>query len=89
MRGDQNMAVNKIIYSETVLIDLTSDTVTEETMLSGVKGHDKTGKIITGTFLEGRPKTFEIGDGILDASEENILDSDSTILNGRVIYDRK
>lgn len=41
--------VNKIIYGGQTLIDLTSDTVTTDKMLSGTTAHDKTGAIITGT----------------------------------------
>ena len=41
--------INKIIYGGQTLIDLTSDTVTTDKMLSGTTAHDKTGAIITGT----------------------------------------
>lgn len=41
--------INKVIYDGNVLIDLTSDTVTAATMLSGTTAHDATGEIITGT----------------------------------------
>lgn len=43
------MAVNKIIYGDRTLIDLTGDTVTPEKMLSGTTAHDKSGEPITGT----------------------------------------
>lgn len=41
---------NKVVYGITVLVDLTSDTVTESTLAKGVTAHDKTGASITGTF---------------------------------------
>ena len=41
--------VNKVVYGGKTLIDLTSDTVTAASMLSGVKAHDKSGVIITGS----------------------------------------
>ena len=41
--------VNKVVYGNRTLIDLTSDTVTEDKILSGVTAHDKSGTIITGT----------------------------------------
>lgn len=43
------MAYNKVIYGGTTLIDLTSDTVTEDDILAGKKAHDKSGAQITGT----------------------------------------
>lgn len=43
------MANNKIIYYGETLIDLTADTVTPETLLSGQTAHDKSGEIIEGT----------------------------------------
>lgn len=43
------MGVSKIIYDDTVLIDLTSDSVTEDTLNAGVTAHDKAGNKVTGT----------------------------------------
>lgn len=44
------MAINKIIYGGNTLIDLTTDTLTSASQLvSGVKAHDRTGTVITGT----------------------------------------
>lgn len=37
----------------TVLIDLTSDTVTSETLMEGVTAHDKAGNLIVGTARSG------------------------------------
>ncbi len=42
------MAINKIIYGEETLIDLTSDTVTADKLLKNVTAHDKAGETITG-----------------------------------------
>ncbi len=56
------MAYNKVVYGSKVLIDLTSDTVTKDRMLSGVKAHDKSGASITGTFLQGNPDKLTIVD---------------------------
>lgn len=42
------MAINKIVYGNQTLIDLTSDTVSADTLLSGVTAHDKSGSVITG-----------------------------------------
>ena len=43
------MANNKVIYGETVLIDLTADTVSADKLALGITAHDKTGTKITGT----------------------------------------
>ena len=43
------MAVNKVIYGTQTLIDLTSDTVSADKMLTGITAHDKSGEVITGT----------------------------------------
>lgn len=48
------MAVNKVVINgtdgETVLIDLTEDTVTPETLLSGVTAHGKDGNVVEGAM---------------------------------------
>jgi hypothetical protein len=41
--------VNKVIYGGKTLIDLTSDTVAQDQVLSGVTFHDKSGATLTGT----------------------------------------
>lgn len=43
------MAINKVIYGNTTLIDLTSDTITAADLAEGVTAHDKSGAVITGT----------------------------------------
>ena len=41
--------VNKVVYGNRTLIDLTSDTVTKDKILSGFTAHDKSGSTITAT----------------------------------------
>lgn len=41
--------INKVIYNGNTLIDLTGDTVTAAGLASGLKAHDKSGAVITGT----------------------------------------
>ena len=41
--------VNKVIYGNTTLLDLTSDTATADKVLSGYTFHDKSGASVTGT----------------------------------------
>ena len=45
-----NQYKNKVVYGDQTLIDLTSDTVTAASMLSGVIAHDASGATVTGTI---------------------------------------
>lgn len=56
------MAVNQVIYGGKTLIDLTSDTVTENNLLKGYTAHDKTGELIVGT-LEATGGGLTLPDG--------------------------
>lgn len=47
------MAINKVQYGNTVLLDLTSDTVTADKLMQGYTAHDRTGALITGTATGG------------------------------------
>lgn len=47
------MAVNKVIYGDQTLIDLTNDSVTPETLLEGETAHDASGAQILGTATGG------------------------------------
>lgn len=58
-------------------------------MLSGVRAHDKTGKVITGTFLKRYPSTLVVEETIQDSSGNLILDESSSKLVGWYIYERK
>lgn len=48
-----NPYVNKVVYGTTVLVDLTEDTVTADTLMQGYTAHDKSGALITGTATGG------------------------------------
>ena len=69
------MAINKVIYNGNTLIDLTSDTVTEDKILKGYTAHDKTGEVITGTC------SYDV-----DSSDGTV--SESEILLGKTAYAR-
>ncbi len=43
------MATNKVVYGNTVLIDLTADTVTADKILANYTAHDASGAIVKGT----------------------------------------
>ena len=45
------MAVSKVVYAGTTLIDLTGDTVTAARLFKGYTAHDKSGAAITGTLV--------------------------------------
>lgn len=44
-----NQHVNKVVYGNTVLIDLTTDTVTADKILTSYTAHDAAGNTVTGT----------------------------------------
>lgn len=69
------MAVNKVIYNGSTLIDLTGDTVTAAQLKSGVKAHDKSGAVITGTCTHD-----------VDSTDATATASD--ILSGETAYAR-
>ena len=46
----EDHTINKVVLGERTLIDLTSDTVTPETLVSGYTAHSRSGAAITGTF---------------------------------------
>lgn len=59
--------VNKVIYGGNTLIDLTGDTITPETLLSGRTAHDQSGAPIVGSC------TFDVDSGDADAVVAEIL----------------
>ena len=47
------MAVNKVVYGTTVLVDLTEDTVTADKLLKGTTAHNAAGEPVTGSMEPG------------------------------------
>lgn len=47
------MAINKVIYGTSTLIDLTADTVSTDTLGKDISAHDKSGAEIIGTLESG------------------------------------
>ena len=70
------MAINKIVFGNQVLIDLTSDTVEASKLAEGVTAHDRTGTVITGT------NTFDADTSDADASAGEILAGKTAYVNG-------
>lgn len=85
LRGDW-MAYNKIIYDGETLIDLTSDTVTADTLLAGYKAHKADGTIITGTLLDGFPEECSVFCVLTDSEGSGILDSSGFAIDSRTVY---
>lgn len=65
------MGVSKVVYGTTVLVDLTEDTVTPETLTKGVTAHNAKGELIVGTMEGGEPSAEE--SSIFDPTKETIL----------------
>jgi len=55
------MAINKVVFGNTTLIDLTSDTVDSTALLSGFIAHGSNGEIITGTIESKIAETYTPG----------------------------
>lgn len=56
------MGINKVQYGNTVLIDLTSDTVSVSDVVSGVTFHLRDGSIGTGTIINGNNLEYGLTD---------------------------
>lgn len=69
------MAISKVVYGGTTLIDLTSDTITKDKLLTGVTAHGKDGEPITGSC------TF-------DVNSQDATAQVAEILTGKTAYAR-
>jgi hypothetical protein len=65
--------VNKVTYGGNTLIDLTSDTVTADTLASGVTAHSAKGAVVTGTASISKPKvpTYIYGKNLSNIGTED------------------
>ena len=68
-----NEVANKVIFNGETLIDLTSDTVAAQYLLTGYTAHDRSGVVVTGTCPYN-----------VDATDANALAGE--ILSGRTAY---
>jgi len=77
------MGVSKVVYNGQVLVDLTGDTVTADSLAQGVTAHDAAGNEITGTvqptkiatnstlgIVKGGGNVYIRDDGTMYISEE-------------------
>ena len=74
-----NQYVNKVIYGNTTLIDLTADTIIPSDLAYGVTAHDKTGAEITGT------NTYDANTSDADAVAAEILATKTAYVNGNKV----
>lgn len=70
------MAINKIIFGNETLIDLTSDTVSPDKILTGFTAHDKSGQIITGLC------SFDVDSSDATASVGEVLNAKTFYASG-------
>ena len=70
------MSINKVIFGGNVLIDLTSDTITESDLAYGVTAHDNSGSVITGT------NTYDADTSDANAVVAEILATKTAYVNG-------
>lgn len=77
------MAVNKVVYGGETVIDLSGDTVTADSLVTGTKAHDKSGASIIGTNPYAKAETDRavaaIGVAIAD---KGVSVPDGTTLDG-------
>lgn len=73
------MAISKVVAGGEVLLDLTKDTVSEETLAKGVTAHDKAGNQITGT------NTYDVDTSELTAGAAEILEGKTAAAGGQVL----
>ena len=59
-----NQYVNKVIFGNETLIDLTGDTVGASVLQAGYTAHDSSGQPITGILTTKAPSTFDFSNGI-------------------------
>lgn len=63
------MAINKVDFAGNTLIDLTTDTVTPETLAEGVTAHDASGAFITGIMKASGGEIHTVTSDCANASE--------------------
>ena len=71
-----NEHINKVVFGNQTLIDLTADTITAADLLSGATAHDRSGATITGTC------TYDADTSDATATAGEILATKTAYVNG-------
>nr|DAJ54713.1 MAG TPA: hypothetical protein [Caudoviricetes sp.] len=66
------MGVNKVVVDSVVRLDLTGDSVTPQTLLSGTTAHNKSGEPITGAYT---PQTLTVSGTTLKLAPAAVQDT--------------
>lgn len=82
------MAINKVVYGQDTLIDLTADTVTADALLAGTTAHKADGTTVTGTLFDGFPAEQPLYDTLCDSDGNSIKDSTENAIQGKIVYRR-
>lgn len=75
----ENQFYNKVVYNNTVLIDLTGDTIAAEDVINGKTFHDKSGALLTGTC------TYDSDTSDATAGSSEILSSKTAYVAGQKV----
>lgn len=70
------MSINKLVYYGETIFDTTGATITADKILSGYKGVDRAGDMITGTC------TYDANTSSATATADEILDGSTAYVNG-------
>ena len=82
------MAINKVVYDGSTLIDLSSDTLSSANQLAqGIVAHDRTGAVITGTNVPDNALIITLTDNPdWDGESDDFLLKDKTFAEIRAAY---
>ena len=72
------MAINKVVYGNETLLDLTNDTVSSEALVEGATAHGKDGEVVVGTNPYKKAET----DATVDA-QAGLIAQIKSALNGK------
>lgn len=87
------MGINKVVFGNQTLVDLTEDTVTASDLKRGITAHDRSGNPIVGTSTDGGGlSTMPIAEWTELTTEERqaygligLIESDSGFIRGRIV----
>lgn len=76
--SEEEKYISKVVYGDEVLIDLTEDTVTEDSLLEGFTATNRSGQKIVGRATGGATYTEGVG---IDISEDNVISTETRIID--------